>query len=138
MGIGHSDHPKAVLTSDCKVRGDDGFCVFDASLMPTVPRAPTMAVADRDPARGDPMKAKIQAGCFGYPVKVADLILFLASSGPDMVMATASCWTAATRLIERHWRRYSAAVCSAPGCQVSTTSSAVLNWRSGSIAYQAL
>jgi len=31
------------------------------------------------------MKAKIPAGRFGYPVEVADLVLFLASSASDMI-----------------------------------------------------
>jgi NAD(P)-dependent dehydrogenase (short-subunit alcohol dehydrogenase family) len=38
-----------------------------------------------DPAKGDPMKAKIPAGRFGKTVEVADLILFLASSASDLV-----------------------------------------------------
>ncbi len=48
--IGRADDPMAVLTPDCKVKGIDGLRVFDASLMPSVPRAntnaPTMAAAD--------------------------------------------------------------------------------------------
>jgi 2-deoxy-D-gluconate 3-dehydrogenase len=31
------------------------------------------------------MKAKIPAGRFGYPVEVADLVLFLASPAADMI-----------------------------------------------------
>jgi glycerol dehydrogenase len=38
-----------------------------------------------DPARGDPMKAKIPLGRFGQPVEVADLVLFLASPASDMI-----------------------------------------------------
>ena len=38
-----------------------------------------------DPAKGDPMKAKIPAGRFGRTTEVADLILFLASSASDMI-----------------------------------------------------
>jgi 2-deoxy-D-gluconate 3-dehydrogenase len=37
------------------------------------------------PEKGDPMKAKIPAGRFGYPVEVADLVLFLASPAADMI-----------------------------------------------------
>lgn len=38
-----------------------------------------------DPAKGDPMKAKIPAGRFGKTVEIADLILFLASPASDMI-----------------------------------------------------
>ena len=38
-----------------------------------------------DPAKGDPMRAKIPLGRFGRPVEVADLILFLASPASDLI-----------------------------------------------------
>ena len=38
-----------------------------------------------DPARGDPMKAKIPLGRFGKPIEVADLVLFLASPASDLI-----------------------------------------------------
>ena len=38
-----------------------------------------------DPARGDPMKAKIPLGRFGKPIEVADLVLFLSSAASDMI-----------------------------------------------------
>ena len=38
-----------------------------------------------DPAKGDPMKAKIPLRRFGQPVEVADLVLYLASSASDLV-----------------------------------------------------
>ena len=38
-----------------------------------------------DPAKGDPMKAKIPLGRFGQPVEVADLALYLASPASDFV-----------------------------------------------------
>jgi 2-deoxy-D-gluconate 3-dehydrogenase len=38
-----------------------------------------------DPAKGDPMKAKIPAARFGKPIEVADLVLFLASPASDLI-----------------------------------------------------
>jgi 2-deoxy-D-gluconate 3-dehydrogenase len=38
-----------------------------------------------DPAKGDPMKARIPARRFGEPAEVADLVLFLASSASDFI-----------------------------------------------------
>jgi len=38
-----------------------------------------------DPAKGDPMKAKIPLRRFGQPVEVADLVLYLASPASDLV-----------------------------------------------------
>ena len=38
-----------------------------------------------DPAKGDPMKARIPAGRFGEPIEVADLVLFLASSASNFI-----------------------------------------------------
>lgn len=49
--MGRDTDPMAVLNPDLTVRGVDGLRVFDASMMPNVPRAntnaPTMAIADR-------------------------------------------------------------------------------------------
>ncbi|MCA0431876.1 MAG: glucose 1-dehydrogenase [Proteobacteria bacterium] len=55
------------------------------SLCPTVILTPMGEQVWGDPAKGDPMKAKIPAARFGKPVEVADFILFLASSASDMV-----------------------------------------------------
>ena len=51
--------------------------------------APTVILTDMgqqvwgEPAKGDPMKAKIPLGRFGQPVEVADLALYLASPASD-------------------------------------------------------
>ena len=55
------------------------------AVLPTVILTPMGDKVWGDPAKGDPMKAKIPAGRFGHPVEVADLILFLASSASDMI-----------------------------------------------------
>lgn len=55
------------------------------SICPTVILTPMGEMVWGDPAKGDPMKAKIPAGRFGKTVEVADLILFLASPASDMV-----------------------------------------------------
>ena len=55
------------------------------AVCPTVILTPMGEMVWGDPAKGDPMKAKIPAGRFGKTVEVADLILFLASSASDMV-----------------------------------------------------
>jgi len=55
------------------------------AILPTVILTPMGDKVWGDPAKGDPMKAKIPAGRFGYPVEVADLILFLASQASDMI-----------------------------------------------------
>ena len=55
------------------------------SVCPTVILTPMGERVWGEPAKGDPMKAKIPAGRFGKPVEVADLILFLASSASDMI-----------------------------------------------------
>ncbi len=55
------------------------------AICPTVILTPMGEQVWGDPARGDPMKAKIPAGRFGRPVEVADLVLFLASSASDMI-----------------------------------------------------
>ncbi len=55
------------------------------SVCPTVILTPMGEKVWGDPARGDPMMAKIPAARFGRPVEVADLILFLASSASDLI-----------------------------------------------------
>ena len=55
------------------------------AVCPTVILTPMGERVWGDPAKGDPMKAKIPAGRFGRPVEVADLVLFLASSASDMI-----------------------------------------------------
>lgn len=55
------------------------------SVCPTVILTPMGEMVWGDPAKGDPMKAKIPAGRFGRTVEVADLILFLSSSASDLI-----------------------------------------------------
>ena len=55
------------------------------SICPTVILTPMGEMVWGDPAKGNPMKAKIPAGRFGRTTEVADLILFLASSASDMI-----------------------------------------------------
>ena len=55
------------------------------SICPTVILTPMGEQVWGDPAKGDPMRARIPAGRFGKPIEVADLILFLASSASDMI-----------------------------------------------------
>ena len=55
------------------------------SICPTVILTPMGEMVWGDPAKGDPMKAKIPAGRFGRTTEVADLILCLASSASDMI-----------------------------------------------------
>jgi NAD(P)-dependent dehydrogenase (short-subunit alcohol dehydrogenase family) len=55
------------------------------SVCPTVILTPMGEMVWGEPAKGDPMKAKIPANRFGRPVEVADLILFLASSASDLI-----------------------------------------------------
>ena len=55
------------------------------SVCPTVILTPMGEMVWGDPAKGDPMKAKIPAGRFGRTTEVADLILSLASSASDMI-----------------------------------------------------
>ena len=61
------------------------FNVQANAVCPTVILTPMGEQVWGDPARGDPMKAKIPAGRFGQPVEVADLVLFLSSSASDMI-----------------------------------------------------
>lgn len=55
------------------------------SVCPTVILTPMGEQVWGDPAKGDPMKARIPAGRFGKPIEVADLVLFLASSAADLI-----------------------------------------------------
>lgn len=55
------------------------------TVCPTVILTPMGEMVWGDPAKGDPMKAKIPAGRFGRTTEVADLVLFLASSASDMI-----------------------------------------------------
>jgi NAD(P)-dependent dehydrogenase (short-subunit alcohol dehydrogenase family) len=55
------------------------------TVCPTVILTPMGEMVWGDPAKGNPMKAKIPAGRFGKTVEVADLILFLSSSASDLV-----------------------------------------------------
>jgi 2-deoxy-D-gluconate 3-dehydrogenase len=61
------------------------FNVQSNAVCPTVILTPMGEKVWGDPARGDPMKAKIPLGRFGMPVEVADLVLFLASPASDMI-----------------------------------------------------
>jgi 2-deoxy-D-gluconate 3-dehydrogenase len=55
------------------------------AVCPTVILTPMGEQVWGQPAKGDPMKAKIPAARFGRPVEVADMILYLASSASDLV-----------------------------------------------------
>jgi len=55
------------------------------AICPTVILTPMGEQVWGEPAKGDPMKAKIPANRFGQPVEVADLVLYLASSASDLV-----------------------------------------------------
>jgi NAD(P)-dependent dehydrogenase (short-subunit alcohol dehydrogenase family) len=55
------------------------------AVCPTVILTPMGEQVWGDPARGDPMKAKIPLGRFGRPVEVADVVLFLASPASDLI-----------------------------------------------------
>jgi NAD(P)-dependent dehydrogenase (short-subunit alcohol dehydrogenase family) len=55
------------------------------ALCPVVTLTPMGEKVWGDPAKGDPMKAKIPAGRFAKTVEVADLILYLASPASDMM-----------------------------------------------------
>jgi 2-deoxy-D-gluconate 3-dehydrogenase len=55
------------------------------AVCPTVIMTPMGEKAWGDPAKLDPMLAKIPLGRTGKPVEVADLVLFLASSASDLI-----------------------------------------------------
>jgi NAD(P)-dependent dehydrogenase (short-subunit alcohol dehydrogenase family) len=55
------------------------------AVCPTVVMTPMGEKAWGDPAKLDPMLAKIPLGRTGRPVEVADLVLFLASSASDLI-----------------------------------------------------
>jgi 2-deoxy-D-gluconate 3-dehydrogenase len=55
------------------------------AVCPTVILTPMGEQVWGDPAKGEPMKAKIPLGRFGRPVEVADLVLFLASPASDLI-----------------------------------------------------
>lgn len=55
------------------------------AIAPTVILTPMGEKVWGDPAKGDPMRAKIPLGRFGKPVEVADLVLYLASPASDLV-----------------------------------------------------
>jgi len=55
------------------------------AVAPTVILTPMGEKVWGDPAKGDPMKAKIPLGRFGRPIEVADLILFLAAPASDLI-----------------------------------------------------
>lgn len=55
------------------------------AVAPTVILTPMGAKVWGDPAKSEPMLAKIPLGRFGQPLEVADLILFLASPASDLI-----------------------------------------------------
>jgi 2-deoxy-D-gluconate 3-dehydrogenase len=59
------------------------------AVCPTVILTPMGTKVWGDPAKADPMLAKIPLGRFGQPVEVADLILFLASPAADLITGEA-------------------------------------------------
>ncbi len=61
------------------------FNVQSNAVCPTVILTPMGEQVWGDPAKGDPMKAKIPLGRFGKPIEVADLVLFLSSAASDMI-----------------------------------------------------
>jgi 2-deoxy-D-gluconate 3-dehydrogenase len=61
------------------------FNVQSNAVCPTVILTPMGEQVWGDPARGDPMRAKIPLGRFGKPIEVADLVLFLASPASDLI-----------------------------------------------------
>jgi 2-deoxy-D-gluconate 3-dehydrogenase len=64
------------------------FNIQTNAIAPTVILTPMGEQVWGDPARGDPMRAKIPLGRFGQPIEVADLILFLASPASDLICGT--------------------------------------------------
>jgi NAD(P)-dependent dehydrogenase (short-subunit alcohol dehydrogenase family) len=61
------------------------YNVQSNAVLPTVILTPMGEQVWGDPARGDPMRAKIPLGRFGKPIEVADLVLFLASPASDLI-----------------------------------------------------
>jgi 2-deoxy-D-gluconate 3-dehydrogenase len=59
------------------------------AICPTVILTPMGVQVWGDPAKGDPMLAKIPLRRFGQPREVADLVLFLASSASDLITGEA-------------------------------------------------
>ena len=55
------------------------------AVAPTVILTPMGTKVWGDPAKSEPMLAKIPLGRFGQPVEVADLVLFLASAASDLI-----------------------------------------------------
>ena len=55
------------------------------AVAPTVILTPMGDQVWGDPAKSEPMKAKIPLGRFGQPVEVADLVLYLASPASDLI-----------------------------------------------------
>lgn len=55
------------------------------AVCPTVILTPMGEQVWGPPEKGDPMKAKIPLGRFGYPVEVADLVLYLAAPASDFM-----------------------------------------------------
>jgi NAD(P)-dependent dehydrogenase (short-subunit alcohol dehydrogenase family) len=55
------------------------------AVCPTVILTPMGERVWGDPAKGDPMRAKIPLARFGRPVEVADVVLFLASPASDLI-----------------------------------------------------
>ncbi len=55
------------------------------AVAPTVVLTPMGEQVWGDPAKGDPMKAKIPLGRFAYPSNIADAVLFLASDAASMI-----------------------------------------------------
>lgn len=61
------------------------FNIQSNAISPTVILTPMGEQVWGDPAKGDPMLAKIPLRRFGKPIEVADLILFLASPASDLI-----------------------------------------------------
>lgn len=55
------------------------------AVAPTVILTPMATQVWGDPAKSDPMLAKIPLGRFGQPLEVADLVLFLAAPASDLI-----------------------------------------------------
>ena len=55
------------------------------AVSPTVILTPMGEQVWGDPAKGDPMLAKIPLRRFGKPIEIADLILYLASPASDLI-----------------------------------------------------